>query len=234
MDEEVCWVAMRALVIEDEVKTAAYLRQGLTENGFVVEVCRTGTEGLEQALTVENDIIILDVMLPEKDGWAILNELRKAGRQTPVLFLTARDAVHDKVKGLELGADDYLVKPFDFAEFLARVRTVLRRGPGRQEETLRVENLVIDVRRRKATRAGVRLDLTAKEFALLELLVRRRGEPLSRTLIAQQVWDVNFDSDSNVLEVAIRRLRTKVDEPFPSKLIHTVRGVGYVLEERHE
>lgn len=223
---------MRVLVIEDEAKTAAYLRQGLSENGFIAEVCDNGEDGLHQALAVENDLIILDVMLPEKNGWSILAALRKAGKQTPVLFLTARDSVHDKVKGLELGADDYLVKPFDFAELLARVRTILRRGPARQEEVLQVADLQLDLRRRKATRAGARLDLTAKEFALLELLVRRKSEPLSRTLIAEQVWDINFDSDSNVLEVAIRRLRSKVDDPFLIKLIHTVRGVGYVLEER--
>ena len=225
---------MRALVIEDEVKTAAYLRQGLSENGFTVEVCANGDDGLHQALAVENDLIILDVMLPERDGWSVLAALRKAGKQTPVLFLTARDTVHDKVKGLELGADDYLVKPFDFAELLARVRTILRRSPVRQAEVLRVADLQLDLPRRRASRAGTRLDLTAKEFALLELLVRRQSEPLSRTLIAEQVWDVNFDSDSNVLEVAIRRLRSKVDDPFPQKLIHTVRGVGYVLEARAE
>jgi len=225
---------MRALVIEDEAKTAAYLRQGLSENGFNVEVCANGDDGLHQALTVENDLIILDVMLPERDGWSVLAALRRAGIQTPVLFLTARDTIHDKVKGLELGADDYLVKPFDFAELLARVRTILRRGPARQADILRVADLQLDLPRRKAIRAGVRLDLTAKELALLELLVRRQGEPLSRTLIADQVWDVNFDSDSNVLEVAIRRLRSKVDDPFLKKLIHTVRGVGYVLEERPE
>ena len=225
---------MRALVIEDEVKTAAYLRQGLSENGFTVEVCSNGDDGLHQALAVENDLIILDVMLPERDGWSVLAALRKAGKQTPVLFLTARDTVHDKVKGLELGADDYLVKPFDFAELLARVRTILRRSPVRQAEVLRVADLQLDLPRRRASRAGTRLDLTAKEFALLELLVRRQSEPLSRTLIAEQVWDVNFDSDSNVLEVAIRRLRSKVDDPFPQKLIHTVRGVGYVLEARAE
>lgn len=225
---------MRALVIEDELKTAAYLRQGLSENGFVVEVCRDGEDGLHQALTIENDLIILDVMLPKRDGWSILAALRKAGKQTPVLFLTARDQVHDRVRGLELGADDYLVKPFDFAELLARVRTILRRGPARQAEVLKVGDLQLDVPRRKATRGGVRLDLTGKEFALLDLLVRHRGEALSRTIIAEQVWDVNFDSDFNVLEVAIRRLRSKVDDPFPKKLIHTIRGVGYVLEERAE
>ncbi len=225
---------MRVLVIEDESKTAAYLRQGLSENGFVVEVCTNGDDGLHQALTVENDLIILDVMLPKRDGWSVLAGLRKAGRQTPVLFLTARDTVGDKVKGLELGADDYLVKPFDFVELLARVRTILRRGPARQAEVLQVADLQLDTVRRKATRAESRLELTPKEFALLELLVRRQGEPLSRTIIAEQIWDVNFDSDFNVLEVAIRRLRSKVDDPFPKKLVHTIRGVGYVLEERSE
>jgi two-component system copper resistance phosphate regulon response regulator CusR len=225
---------MRVLVIEDELKTSAYLRQGLSENGFTVEVCANGEDGLHQALSVGNDLIILDVMLPKRDGWSVLAALRKAGRQTPVLFLTARDTVYDKVKGLELGADDYLIKPFDFAELLAHVRTILRRGPARQAEVLQVADLQLDTVRRKATRAGSRLELTAKEFALLEFLARRQSEPLSRTIIAEQVWDVNFDSDFNVLEVAIRRLRSKVDDPFQKKLIHTVRGVGYVLEERSE
>lgn len=225
---------MRVLIVEDEAKTAAYLRQGLSESGFTVEVCGNGEDGLHQALMGENDLIILDVMLPGRDGWSILAALRKAGKQTPVLFLTARDTVLDKVKGLELGADDYLVKPFDFTELLARVRTILRRGPGRQSEILQVADLRLDAVRRKAVRAGNKLELTAKEFCLLELLARRQGEPLSRTVIAEQVWDVNFDSDFNVLEVAIRRLRAKVDDPFPTKLIHTVRGVGYVLEQRSE
>jgi two-component system copper resistance phosphate regulon response regulator CusR len=225
---------MHVLVIEDELKTAAYLRQGLSENGFIVEVCTNGEDGLHQALTVENDLIILDVMLPKRDGWSILASLRQAGKQTPVLFLTARDQVHDRVKGLELGADDYLVKPFDFAELLARIWTILRRGPARQPEVLQVADLQLDLPRRKATRGRLRLDLTVKEFALLELLARHRGETLSRTIIVEQVWDVNFDSDFNVLEVAIRRLRSKVDDPFSKKLIHTVRGVGYVFEERPE
>jgi two-component system copper resistance phosphate regulon response regulator CusR len=223
---------MRILIIEDEAKTAAYLRQGLIESGFGVEVCANGEEGLQQALLLNPDLIILDVMLPRRDGWSVLTALRTAGRPTPVLLLTARDAVPDKVKGLELGADDYLVKPFDFAELRARVRSILRRGPARHPEILRLADLELDLPRRRATRAGQRLELTAKEFALLELLLRRQGEPLSRTFIAEQVWDVNFDSDFNVLEVAIRRLRGKVDDPFSQKLIHTVRGVGYVLEER--
>ncbi|NNM86215.1 MAG: heavy metal response regulator transcription factor [Phycisphaerales bacterium] len=223
---------MRILVIEDENKTAAYLRQGLTENGFVVDVCSNGDDGLRQALSLDNDLIVLDVMLPRRDGWSILNALRQAGRQTPVLLLTARDTVADKVRGLELGADDYLIKPFDFAELLARVRSILRRGPPRRDDVLRLADLELNWPCRRATRAGKRLDLTAKELALLELLLRRQGEALSRSLIAQQVWDVNFDSDFNVLEVAIRRLRSKVDDPFPRQLIHTIRGVGYVLEER--
>jgi two-component system copper resistance phosphate regulon response regulator CusR len=200
----------------------------------VVEVCTNGEDGLHQALTVENDLIILDVMLPKRDGWAILSSLRQAGKDTPVLLLTARDHVLERVKGLELGADDYLVKPFDFVELLARVRSVLRRGPARQPELLRVADLQLDIRRRRAVRSGMRLDLTAKEFALLELLARHRGEAVSRTIIAEQVWDVNFDSDFNVLEVAIRRLRSKVDDGFGKRLIHTIRGVGYVLEERNE
>ncbi len=232
MRVQIGFETMRILVIEDEAKTAAYLRQGLTESGFTVEVCANGGDGLRQALDIENDLIILDVMLPQRDGWSVLAALRRAGKPTPVLFLTARDAVLDKVKGLELGADDYLVKPFDFSELLARVRTILRRGPARQEEVLQVADLQLDLLRRKAVRAGTQLELTAKEFALLELLIRRRGEPLSKTLIAEQVWDIHFHSDPNVVEVAIRRLRAKVDEPFPKKLIHTVRGVGYYLEEQ--
>ncbi len=225
---------MRILIIEDEAKTAAFLRQGLSETGFTVEVASEGDEGLQLALGTENDLLILDVMLPGRDGWSILEALRAGGKHTPVLMLTARDAIEDKVKGLELGADDYLVKPFAFSELLARVRTILRRGPVRQDTILTVADLQLDLPRRRASRAGTVLDLTAKEFALLELLVRRRGEPLSKTLIAEQVWDIHFHSDPNVVEVAIRRLRSKVDDPFASKLIHTVRGVGYVFEYRAE
>ena len=223
---------MRVLVIEDEAKTAAYLKKGLSECGFVVEICARGDDGLRQALDVENDFVILDVMLPGQDGWDVLREMRRAGRQTPVLFLTARDSVRDRIKGLESGGDDYLVKPFEFAELVARVRSILRRGPARRTEALEVADLRLELVRRKAARGAVKLELTAKEFALLEFLARRQGEPLTRTLIAEQVWDVNFDSDANVIEVAIRRLRAKVDDPFPVKLIHTVRGVGYVLEPR--
>jgi two-component system copper resistance phosphate regulon response regulator CusR len=223
---------MRILIVEDETKTAAYLKQGLEENSFAVDVARTGEEGLRLALSGDYGLVILDVMLPERDGWSILAEVRRAGKQTPVLFLTARDAVQDRVKGLELGADDYLVKPFAFSELLARVRSILRRGPGRQSDTLRVGDLEIDPLRHRITRAGQRLDLTPKEYALLLLLLRRSGEVLSRTLIAEQVWDMNFDSDTNVVDVHVRRLRAKVDDPFEKKLIHTVRGVGYVLEDR--
>jgi two-component system copper resistance phosphate regulon response regulator CusR len=221
---------MRILIVDDERKTATYLHKGLAESGFVIDEADRGDDGLHLALTQEYDLIVLDVMLPERDGWSILAAIRQAGRQTPVLFLTARDAVADRVKGLELGADDYLVKPFAFSELLARIRSILRRGPGRQPETLRVTDLELDLIRHKATRAGQRLDLTPKEFALLSLLVRRKGEVLSRTLIAEQVWDMHFDSDTNVVDVAVRRLRRKVDDPFPQKLIRTVRGSGYVLE----
>ncbi len=223
---------MKILVIEDERKTAAYLRKGLAENGFTVDLTDLGDDGLHLALTGAYDLIILDVMLPQRDGWSVLTELRRAGSTTPVLFLTARDAIADRVKGLELGADDYLVKPFAFSELLARVRSVLRRRVGQQAEIIRIADLEIDLLRHKATRGGQRLDLTPKQFALLALLARRVGEVLSRTLIAEQVWDMNFDSDTNVVDVHVRRLRAKVDDPFERKLIHTVRGVGYVLEER--
>jgi two-component system copper resistance phosphate regulon response regulator CusR len=223
---------VKILVVEDEAKAAAYLRKGLGENGFVVDVADNGDDGLRRALAADYDLVILDILLPGRDGWSVLSELRQAGKQTPVLILTARDAVHYRVKGLELGADDYLVKPFAFSELLARVRSVLRRGPARQPEVLHIGDLELDLTRHRAERAGERLNLTPKEFALLSLLARRSGEALSRTLIAEQVWDMSFDSDSNVVDVHVRRLRAKVDDPFDRKLIHTVRGVGYVLEER--
>ena len=223
---------MKLLIVEDELKTATYLRKGLTEQGFVVDVSEQGEEGLFTASTTGFDLIILDVMLPERDGWSVLTELRRTGNKTPVLFLTARDSVQDRVKGLELGADDYLVKPFAFSELLARIRNILRRSPSRHSDAVQVADLEIDFIRHKASRAGQRLDLTPKEFALLSLLARRQGEVLTRTLIAEQVWDMNFDSDTNVVDVHVRRLRSKADDPFAKKLIHTVRGVGYVLEER--
>lgn len=223
---------MKILIVEDERKTVAYLKRGLEENGFVADVADDGDDGAHLAQTGSYDLIILDVMLPGRDGWSIIGELRRRQIGTPVLFLTARDAVDDRVKGLELGADDYLVKPFAFAELLARVRTILRRGPVRQSQVLSVADLELDLHRHRAVRAGRPLDLTPKEFQLLSLLMRRVGDVLSRTLIAEQVWDISFDSDSNVVEVHMRRLRAKVDEPFNCKLIHTVRGVGYVLEQR--
>ena len=223
---------MKILVVEDEPKTGDYLKQGLGEAGFVVDLARDGLDGLHLALTEAYDLAILDVMLPGIDGWQVLQGIRRAGKEMPVLFLTARDEVDDRVRGLELGADDYLVKPFAFAELLARVRTLLRRGSKSKEaDNLRVADLELDLLRRRVTRAGKRIDLTAKEFALLELLLRRQGEVLPRSLIASQVWDMNFDSDTNVVEVAVRRLRAKVDDDFTPKLIRTVRGMGYVLED---
>lgn len=221
---------MRILIVEDEQKTGDYLKQGLSEAGFMVDLVRDGTDGLHQALTEDYDLLILDVMLPGLDGWEVLQQVRQEGKQMPVLFLTARDQIKDRVKGLELGADDYLVKPFAFSELLARVRTLLRRGKNKEPELLQAADLELDLVRRRVTRAGKRIELTAKEFALLELLLRRQGEVLPRSLIASQVWDMNFDSDTNVIEVAIRRLRAKIDDDFEPKLIRTLRGMGYVLE----
>lgn len=223
---------MRVLIVEDEVKTAAYLAKGLGEHGFVADVADDGLHGLQLAQSERYDIAIFDISMPNRDGWSLLHELRSSGSALPVLFLTARDSVQDRVRGLELGADDYLVKPFAFSELLARIRSVLRRGASRQPEQLRVGDLEMDLLRHKAERAGKRVELSPKEFGLLSLLMRRAGEVLSRTVIAEQVWDMNFDSDTNVVDVHIRRLRAKVDDPYEPKLIHTVRGVGYVLEER--
>jgi two-component system copper resistance phosphate regulon response regulator CusR len=226
---------MRLLVVEDEIKTGDYLRQGLAEAGFQVSLVRNGLDGHHLAMTESFDLIVLDVMLPDVDGWRIVQSLREAGRQTPVLFLTARDRVDDRVKGLELGADDYLVKPFAFAELLARVRTLLRRGSAPPlSDQLKVADLVLDLPRHRVTRAGRKINLSHKEFCLLELLVRRQGEVLPRSLIASQVWDMNFDSDINVIDVAIRRLRAKIDDDFEPRLIHTVRGMGYKLDVEAE
>ncbi|GHU00450.1 DNA-binding response regulator [Betaproteobacteria bacterium] len=225
---------MRILIVEDEPKTGDYLRQGLQEAGFGVELAHTGPDGLHLALTENPDLIILDVMLPGLDGWQVLQTLRNASKNMAVLFLTARDQVDDRVRGLDLGADDYLVKPFAFSELLARVRTLLRRGKTREAENqlnlLHAADLELDLLSRRASRGGQRIDLTAKEFALLELFLRRQGEVLPRSLIASQVWDMNFDSDTNVIEVAVRRLRAKMDDEFEPRLIRTVRGMGYVLE----
>ena len=224
---------MRLLIVEDEPKTGEYLKKGLTEAGFTVDVARTGIDGAHLALENDYELVLLDVMLPGLNGWQVLAKIREQ-KETPVLFLTARDQVDDRVKGLELGADDYLVKPFAFSELLARIRAILKRGKAAQgaSESLALADLEIDPIRRRVTRAGQRLDLTAKEYALLLLFLRRQTEVLSRTYIAEQVWDMNFDSDTNVVDVAVRRLRAKVDDPFTQKLIHAVRGVGYVCEAR--
>jgi two-component system copper resistance phosphate regulon response regulator CusR len=226
---------MRLLVIEDEPKLAEYLRRGLTQSGYVVDVASEGIDGRHLSLEGNYDLILLDVMLPGMDGFGVLSALRQVKR-TPVLMLTARDKVEDRVKGLRDGADDYLVKPFAFSELLARVEALLRRGhqagDTRELVLLKMEDLELDLARRKAFRAGQRLDLTAKEFLLLTLLLRRQGQVLSRTLLAEQVWDMNFDGGTNIVEVAVRRLRGKLDDPFERKLLHTVRGMGYVLESR--
>ncbi|MBC7710491.1 MAG: heavy metal response regulator transcription factor [Rhizobacter sp.] len=223
---------MKLLIIEDEIRAAEYLKQGLSENGYSVDIAHTGTDGLHVAANGDHDLIILDIMLPGIDGFAVLSALRTS-KTTPVLLLTAKGQTDDKVRGFDLGADDYLVKPFQFVELLARVRALLKRGKAPLgSPVLRVADLEVDPVRHRAIRLGQRVDLTAKEFALLTLLMQRSGEVLSRTQIASLVWDINFDSDTNVVEVAIRRLRAKVDDNFANKLIHTVRGVGYVLEHR--
>lgn len=223
---------MKILLVEDDQKSIAFIAKGLKENGFTVDVADNGDDGLVMAEQGQYDLIILDVMLPGCDGWTVLTSLRSRGQQVPALFLSARNSLGDRVKGLDLGADDYLPKPFAFPELLARLRTILRRGPVRQSEIIRIGDLEVDGARCKASRAGVLLDLTAKEFMLLHLLSRRMGEVMTRKYIAEQVWDMNFDSESNVVDVHIHRLRTKVDEPFGGRLIHTVRGIGYVLEDR--
>lgn len=224
---------MKVLVVEDESRLSEYLQKGLREEGFIVDAAADGVDGLHLAEQEDYDVVLVDVMLPRMDGWALVQRLR-ASKPTPVLFLTARDDVNDKIRGLELGGDDYLTKPFSFAELVARIRTLLRRGPVRDPDILRIGDLVVDVPRRKISRRGQQLTLTAKEFALLHLLARKSGTVLTRSIIASQVWDINFDSDTNVVDVAIRRLRAKIDDPFGKKLLHTVRGVGYVLEDRDE
>jgi two-component system copper resistance phosphate regulon response regulator CusR len=222
---------MRILIVEDEPKTAAYIRKGLGEQGYVVDVADNGTDGLHQALSLPYDLVLLDVMLPGVDGWTVLQALRRQ-REMPVFMISARDAVQDRVRGLQLGADDYLIKPFAFSELLARVQTLLRRGAQKTAALVRVADLEVDPVRRAVSRGGRRIELTAKEYALLDYFIRHQGQAVSRTLIAEHVWDMNFDSDTNVVDVAVRRLRAKIDDAFDDKLIHTLRGVGYLFESR--
>ncbi len=221
---------MKILLIEDEKKTVRFLAKGLREDGHVVNIAMDGDTGLELARATNHDLLIVDVMLPKKNGWTIVEELRSRGIRTPILFLTARDSVKDRVKGLELGADDYLVKPFAFSELLARVHSLLRRTPVPEAEKLRIEDLEIDTRRHRAIRGGVALNLTSKEFLLLAHLARSAGEVISRTEIARQIWDINFKTETNIVDVMVRRLRAKVDDPFRTKFIQTVRGAGYVFK----
>ena len=221
---------MRILIVEDEIKTANYLKKGLMEHSFTVDIVSDGEDGLHLASTESYNLIVLDVMLPKRSGLSIIKELRAAGNEVPIIFLSARDTVHDRVHGLELGADDYLVKPFAFSELLARIRIILKRNPQQLADIISIADLELDLIRHKARRSGISLDLTAKEFQLLALLLRRRGEVMTRTTISEQVWGINFDSDTNIIDVAIRRLRKKIDDPFQKKLIHTIRGVGYVLD----
>ena len=225
---------MRILVVEDEIKTARYLKRGLTENGFAVDIVHNGSDGLSMALGIDYDLVILDVMLPGMDGWAVLTEFRKEKKRTPVIFLTARDRVDDRVKGLHLGADDYLIKPFAFSELLARIHVIRRRGPVQQQDRIVIADFEIDLLSHRATRSGEPVDLTQKEFSLLALLAQRSGQVLSRTMIAEHIWDINFDSNTHIVDVVIRRIRAKIDDPYTVKLIHTIRGVGYVLEQRND
>jgi len=223
---------VKILIVDDEVRALDYLRQGLMESGYAVDVARDGPTGLQAAIEGDHDLVVLDVMMPGLDGYAVLSALRSA-KQVPVLMLTARARTEDKVRGLDLGADDYLVKPFQFPELLARVRALLKRGSQRSSpDILQVDDLALDPVRHVVVRAGLSISLTAREFALLSLFMRRTSEVLTRTEIASLVWDIHFDSDTNVVEVAVSRLRSKIDDPFPVELIHTVRGVGYVLERR--
>jgi two-component system, OmpR family, copper resistance phosphate regulon response regulator CusR len=222
---------MRLLLVEDEKKTGQYLRKGLTENGFIVDLCQDGLEGLALARSGRYELMVLDINLPGCDGWTLLKTLRSEGIQSPALFLTAKDAVQDRVRGLELGADDYLIKPFAFSELLARLRTILRRGKTPADDLVQISDLAVNLRSHTASRAGKNLLLSQKEFALLSLLVRKKNEVLSRAVISDQIWDINFDSATNVVDVTIGRLRSKVDASPSEKLIHTVRGAGYVLKD---
>jgi len=224
---------MKVLIVEDEPKTAEYLQKGLGEQGCAVDMAHNGIDGQHLALVHDYDVIVLDAMLPGIDGFAVLRALRQV-KQTPVIMLTARDRIEDRVRGLHDGADDYLIKPFSFLELVARLQALQRRGRSQEPMQLRIADMQIDLIARKAWRAGSRIELTAKEFALLAVLARRQGEILSKTAIAELVWDMNFDSNTNVVEVAIKRLRAKIDASFSPKLLHTIRGMGYVMELRSD
>lgn len=222
----------RILIVEDESKTAAYLSDGLKSSGYIVNVAKDGKEGLYLASEHDYELVILDVMLPKLDGWKLITEIRRLRPEVRVLFLTACDAVDDKVKGFELGADDYLVKPFSFSELLGRIKALFRRKLVQKSERIQIADLDIDLMKHKVMRGSIIINLTAQEFKLLIFLAEHQGEVISRTLIAEAVWDINFYTETNVVDVAIRRLRSKIDFDFEKKIIHTIRGVGYVLEER--
>ncbi len=222
---------MRILIIEDEIKTANYVSKGLRENGFVVDIANDGEDGLFLATQHHYDLLIVDVMLPKIDGFTIVRNLRRLNPDIRIILLSAKGETEDRVKGLEFGADDYIPKPFSFSELLARIRSLLRRGSAKQSAVLSIADLKIDVTKHKVTRNSQPIKLTPKEFALLVLFMQRHGEVLSRTFIAEQVWDINFDTDTNVIDVVVKRLRQKIDDPFEKKLIHTVRGRGYSLED---
>ncbi|BCG48648.1 DNA-binding heavy metal response regulator [Citrifermentans bremense] len=223
---------MYFLIVEDAEKTAEQLRKGLSEMSITVDVASDGLKGLAMAREREYDLIVLDLMLPGIDGFEVVKRLREGGSTTPVMILTARDEVHDRITGLQLGADDYLVKPYSFAELCARIQALLRRGQVVQQDEIRVADLTVNFFAHKATRAGKTLELTPKEFALLSLLIRRAGEVQSRLRIAERVWNLGFEANLKIVDVKVAALRAKVDGPFEKKLIHTVRGLGYILEDR--
>ena len=222
---------MRVLVVEDDGRVASFIRRGLVQEGFSVDVARDGRAAFHQALHEAYDVIVLDILIPFMDGFEVLNQIRRQGCRVPVLVLSAKDTVEDRVRGLNGGADDYLVKPFSFAELTARIRALLRRRPDLEPSLVRVGDLEIDLPARRVTRSGRRISLTPKEFSLLEYLIRNQGNVLTRTMIAEHVWDQHFDTFSNVIDVYIRYLRAKVDDDARARLIHTIRGVGYVLSE---
>ena len=224
--------AMKILLVEDEVSLGDYIKKGLSEAGFIVEHHTTGLDGYHALMTEDFNVVIMDVMLPDVSGFELVRNYRAAGKLTPVLFLTAKDDLSDRVKGIEIGGDDYLTKPFAFAELLVRIKNLLRRvnQTDYASTVLQIADLKMDIAKRTVSRGGQIIKLTAKEFALLQFFLERQGEVLPRSVIASQVWDINFDSDTNVIDVAIRRLRIKIDDDFDIKLIHTVRGMGYRLD----